>query len=355
MGAPRGTGSPSVLVSYVIPVYRPDPVRLGRCLGSLSRQGIPGGEWEAVLVADGEGEGASLLGSGAPGPFPCRVVVQAHGGVSRARNRGLREARGEYVVFVDCDDLLPDGAASILAGELSATGADFVAGNHTRVYGSRTEPVRRLVGGLLEGPACRGYLEEVFAPGADQGAVWGKAFRASFLRANAIRFNESLSNGEDYEFTVRCALAAGRVALTGEDVYSYVYNGASAVRAYDPDAPRRSLDTVSALSRLLGEGGRGVRGFDAFVLDRLVQLVVNWACHPGAGKGPLARRRDLAALVREPAFAAALSGRGPGAFGGARRALLLLLGARLYSPALLIGCLRQLQMNAYGLNAGGAA
>ena len=94
-------------LSVVIPTYnRCESLR--RTLDGLSRQTFPMSEFEAVVVSDGSTDGTpEMLAAYSPGaPFPLRAVTQPNSGPSAARNRGIREARHEVVVFLD-DDVEP--------------------------------------------------------------------------------------------------------------------------------------------------------------------------------------------------------------------------------------------------------
>lgn len=94
-------------LSVVIPTFnRKDSLR--RTLDGLARQTYPADAFEAVVVSDGSTDGtdALLADFAATSRYPLRPFTQANSGPARARNRGIDEARGEVVVFLD-DDVEP--------------------------------------------------------------------------------------------------------------------------------------------------------------------------------------------------------------------------------------------------------
>ncbi len=113
-------------LSVVIPTYnRRDSLRV--TLDGLARQSYPPDAFEAVVVSDGSTDGTNVLLAeyARTSPFALRPVAQANGGPARARNRGVEEARGAVVVFLDDDvepapDFLARHAAHHAAGDKEA-------------------------------------------------------------------------------------------------------------------------------------------------------------------------------------------------------------------------------------------
>jgi glycosyltransferase involved in cell wall biosynthesis len=106
-------GSPPQL-SLVIAAFN-DWVALETCLASVAGQrNAP--EFEVLVVDDGSATDAPTAISGRNEQFPLRVVRQTHAGIATARNRGVREARGDVVLFTDCDCVLDPDCLHELAG-----------------------------------------------------------------------------------------------------------------------------------------------------------------------------------------------------------------------------------------------
>jgi glycosyltransferase involved in cell wall biosynthesis len=102
-------------VSVIIPAHNPHASRLQRTLAGLRAQTLPVGQWETILVDNASTPPIDLTALTGAAPSNARVVGEPQLGLTAARRRGFREARGEYIVLVDDDNLLaPDYLATAL-------------------------------------------------------------------------------------------------------------------------------------------------------------------------------------------------------------------------------------------------
>ncbi len=123
-----------VTISVIVPVYN-KAASLAACMDSLFCQSLP--VKEVIVVDDGSTDGSlSVVERYAADPR-LHIVSQANAGVSAARNRGLAAASGEYVLFVDGDDLLDPEAVSIWSEILEQKRYDLICGGD-RVVADRT-------------------------------------------------------------------------------------------------------------------------------------------------------------------------------------------------------------------------
>src|SRR5204863_120826 len=114
-------------ISVVVPIYNVEAY-LEPCLESLAAQTHT--DFEAVLVDDGSTDGSAAIAEAFAQRDPrFRLVRQPNGGLSRARNTGIDHAKGEFLAFLDSDDMLPPNAYELLLGALDSTGSDFASGN----------------------------------------------------------------------------------------------------------------------------------------------------------------------------------------------------------------------------------
>ena len=106
-----------MLFSIIIPVYNVEKY-LRECLESVLCQTYE--DWETICINDGSTDGsATILEEYAAKDSRFKVISQANGGLSVARNSGLEAASGDYVLFLDSDDYLEKDALRIIADNLS--------------------------------------------------------------------------------------------------------------------------------------------------------------------------------------------------------------------------------------------
>ncbi len=199
------------MISAVVPVYKSEDSLLA-CVQSLMKQ--TGVEMEIILVDDGSPDDCpALCDALAREDGRIRVIHKENGGVSSARNRGVEEARGEYIFFADSDDYVePFILSELLKGMESA---DFViCGFHHHYIGKD----------VLKVPSVSGQTKkEDFLSLYGQGYLnmpWNKLYR----RELTGRFDEGLSLGEDLLFNLDYLSRAQRIYVVAKPLYHYIQN-----------------------------------------------------------------------------------------------------------------------------------
>lgn len=103
-------------LSVIIPAHNSHNGRLQRTLGGLRQQTLPADQWETLLVDNASAPALQPGAFGASSPVNMRIVCEPRLGLSHARRRGFLEARGEFVVLVDDDNVLaPDYLARVIS------------------------------------------------------------------------------------------------------------------------------------------------------------------------------------------------------------------------------------------------
>lgn len=126
------------LVSVVIPLYNAERF-VAEAMGSVLAQ--EGAEVEVIVVDDGSSDGSVAVAEGFGGRV--RVLRGEHAGIGPARNRGVDAATGEFVAFLDADDLwAPRKLAAQLAALTAANGPDLVFGMMQQFRGGPGEARR---------------------------------------------------------------------------------------------------------------------------------------------------------------------------------------------------------------------
>jgi CDP-glycerol glycerophosphotransferase len=214
-----GPLTPRPTLTLIVPVHDVVPY-LRRCLDSLTAD--PGDEVEVIVVDDASTDGtAEELHRIAASRPELRVISNAERvGPGRSRNRGLDEARGDYLWFVDGDDWLLDGAVPRVLARIEETGADVVLVDHVRTYpsGRTAESSSRHL--LLQAPTRPFRLAEWPDTVGVLHTPWNKVVQRSFLERQGIRFSASPVY-EDVSFTYQVLAAAERIAVVAEPGYAY--------------------------------------------------------------------------------------------------------------------------------------
>lgn len=202
----------------ILPVYA---VRdyLGDCLDSILGQCDGGTEVIAVDDASPDGCGAILDTRAAGDPRLQAVHLTENGGPGHARNVGLCRAAGEYVWFVDADDLLADGALAAVAARLEQDRPDLLLVDYeTLLPGGRAEPSPGVA--LLRG-APSGTFTIAEQPQLVHLTMtsWSKVIRREFLASLGTAFPAGIH--EDVPVTVAMLLHAGRIGALARVCYRY--------------------------------------------------------------------------------------------------------------------------------------
>lgn len=209
--------------SIVIPVHNAEKY-LNDCIDSIYNQDVA--DFEIIFVVNGsndESEDICLMARECHSNI--RVIVTDAVGVSSARNIGLREAQGEYIIFVDADDCLLPGALSAFE-ETCGDMPDMVTANYLRnktkhMSGRVSDPDKMTyMRAMLDAPAYFSELDLTWQPIVTY-CVFAKAFRRQFLVDNGIYFDTDLAIGEDFIFSMKSALSAKVIRCADEAVYYY--------------------------------------------------------------------------------------------------------------------------------------
>lgn len=127
----------SELISVIIPVYKAEPY-LAACVESVLAQTYQ--DFEIILVDDGSPDNCPrMCDEFAARDSRIRVIHKENGGVSSARNAGIEAAKGEYLAFLDSDDLWTPVFLERLYAALTQTGADFAVCLFRRFQGEPPE------------------------------------------------------------------------------------------------------------------------------------------------------------------------------------------------------------------------
>lgn len=214
----------SVKVTIAIAVYNVERY-IGKCLDSVLNQDFDDYE---ILVVDDRGTDNSIdivkkTSKFHPSGDRIRVVHhEKNCGTGEVRNTCIKEAKGEFLFFMDGDDYLAPNSISLLYGSMISNSADIVMGNHQRLLpdGTIVNTSNYIPGRIESQYAIAQWIHEN-GTNYYPVATWNKLFRTSFLRENCISC-VSWHRQEDILFALQTAFVAKSINTIPDVTYYWV-------------------------------------------------------------------------------------------------------------------------------------
>lgn len=221
-------------ISVIVPVYKVEAY-LDRCVESILAQTYT--DFELILVNDGSPDNCpAMCDAWTAKDSRITVIHQANGGLSAARNAGIAMAQGDYLCFVDSDDVIRADTLSLLMEYLSREGADVAMGKLTR-FATDNELIEMMVprdeetATVLSGEdALHGFFDSAL-PASRLVSACGKLFRRSLFE----RIKFPVGRLFEDEFTTYLLYARSEhVVLVEAPLYFYFINDGGITRNLTP-------------------------------------------------------------------------------------------------------------------------
>ncbi|GFR36227.1 glycosyltransferase family 2 protein [Thermobrachium celere] len=204
-----------MILSIIIPAYNVEKY-IKRTISSLSKQ--CNNECEVIIVDDGSQDNTYYISKNFIKEYKLsnfRLIKKENGGVSSARNAGLKEARGKYVMFLDGDDFVSDDFVTTLFKSIEDYDADIICwafdvveedGKIYRKYFDNYDSKLQIIEGELA-------FYNIYSK--KRMWIWtGSAiYKKSLLDEYKLSFVEGCNNGEDQEFIIKSLINAKRYYL----------------------------------------------------------------------------------------------------------------------------------------------
>lgn len=214
-----------IAVSVIVPVYNVEKY-LARCLDTLINQRL--NNIEIICVNDGSTDNsARVLDEYSKNDSRIIVINQQNGGLSVARNTGMKYAKGEYIGFVDSDDWVDLDFYEKLYNAAIRNECDIAVADFIRQHPKRKKKRLNIKEEkVYETPedkylACKTYRE---------GCVWNKIYKTEFLKEIKLEFVPGMYY-EDRDFTVRSLYYSKKLVTVPDTYYDYFVNPKSIVKS----------------------------------------------------------------------------------------------------------------------------
>ena len=306
------------LVSIIIPVFNTDAALLTRSVQSALNQSFL---LEVIVVDDGSRTAvAHRIDNLARCSDLVRVIHKKNEGVSSARNVGLTNARGEYVAFLDADDVLADGFCYNAVSYMCQSHCDVLFGcmeyefltGHTIYMGNPELGDSYVDFGANGIEAIKGSLfnSQAMTRVGLSPAMYVSQCAALYSREviGSHRFDETIKISEDRLFNFEVLSECATVAITGQVWYRYIQNASSASQSFRLNAKEDLLNTANAIDSLKKVDSLMSDDLDIGIAECFQQTLNFTIVHHGFNqKMGIGRRDYVKQLMAEPLYASAFA------------------------------------------------
>ena len=209
-----------IKLSIIVPVYNVESY-IRPCIESIFTQGLNTNDFELILINDGTQDNSfAQISDILQDNSNVFVIEQSNQGLSAARNTGMKYAKGEYILFVDSDDLLaPYTLPSLIISAIDSRADILIADYQSMTDG---EISKRLPVEQLQGDSEAKYGSDIFLEFLElrECYVWRTLYRRDFLERNNLSFIKGIYF-EDIVFTTNCYLKAAHAVRVHKVFYIY--------------------------------------------------------------------------------------------------------------------------------------
>ena len=261
--------------SIVIPVYKVEEY-LDECVRSVLGQTYS--NMEVILVDDGSPDRCGqMCDDWARKDHRVCVIHQENGGLSAARNTGIRNARGEYLLFLDSDDWWEsDSVLDAVAKQLECTPVDVLSFNYRKSFNGVPQPT--YFEETLASSQQAEDLQQIVQQDRWINGACNKALSRKMLTENRLYFRLGITS-EDIDWTLRVALTAETFAFANICVFVYRQHSASISHTVAPKNVRMLCDNVLTCVRLLDDADamkqEALKPYVAYQYGTLIYNVAN--------------------------------------------------------------------------------
>lgn len=275
-------------ISFIIPIYNVEKY-LTCCLESIISQNTD--EIEIICINDGSTDNSlNILNSYQKKVANLKVINQINSGVSIARNRGLKEAKGEYIFFVDADDFLPEDAIGNILEQIKKINFDILVFAHNFI-----SPQNETNNNLLDLELYLNKKElKYFIPFLY--CIWDKVYKKEFLDKNHIKFIKDMKTAEDGIFNLHCLYNNPKIEFFNGICYNYRQlreGSATSNISIETEIKALKYSLKDILFRNANEN------YKVVTIEKYIKGILYWFNHPILATKKKANKKKLKKLYKE--------------------------------------------------------
>ena len=217
-----------VQITVAIPCYNGEKT-IERCVESILAQTYT--NYELLIINDGSKDNTpAVIEELAKKDSRIRIITQENRGLSATRNRGIEEAKGEYISFIDADDYICPDYLDRLYTAITATGADLAVCK----YYTSEQPDKD--GGVYTIDRSTMYKELLIPNDNIAAFAWNRLYKLDIINDAGLRYDARIYGNEDALFNYQYLKYCDKVAVVDKALYHYIINTGSIMfsKGYNP-------------------------------------------------------------------------------------------------------------------------
>lgn len=336
-----------VKISIVVPVYNVPEQYLKKCLNSLIEQTYK--NIEIIVVDDGSTDlSSTVCDEYSEKDSRLNVIHKKNGGLSAARNTGVENAHGAWVMFVDGDDWIAPQMCEHMINVAEKESVDLVMCGMVKEYSRNSYPYKyNLEEKVYEGKECK-YLQELLLHYNSNIAVaYCKLISRSLLIENSIMHNSELRQGaEGLEFNIRLFEVVKSAYFINKCYYHYVYNDNSISASHNENNHRFVINCFRKIKKQINESPNRenlLHWFNNRVLYIILTTAISGYFSPSNKENYKEKKRKYIEYLEQDIVKEALYSKDYQELSKTRRLTLTLIKHRMFLAVQFIAIVRRMQ------------
>ena len=332
------TKASNPLISVIVPVYNVEKY-LDACIKSIVNQTYQ--NLEIILVDDESPDNCpKMCDEWAKKDNRIKVIHKKNGGVSSARNLGIKNCIGSYIAFIDSDDWVEENYISSLYDAIINSNAQVALCSYNRVVGEHIEKVLITKKTIVVNP--KEYLINTLNPQTGFGFCHMKLYESKCIKN--ISFNEELKIGEDALYNLMVSKEIKNAVITNNCIYNYRINSNSVVKRFDPEYITKFLKSMETNKEYIINNYKDetiIQNLYNFIAFHVMLIAVNYCFNKSVEKKN--QKRKLIEVCNIDIFKESIRKSNYNKLSFSKKIMLFTLKHKLYLMTKLICTIRQSQ------------
>lgn len=251
-------------LSIIIPLYNKEKY-IERCLQCLLNQGLSSIDYEIIIVDDGSKDSSVVTVKNyvnINGISNLKLIQQVNQGPSAARNNGLLKAEGDYLYFLDADDLLSKNALNVLLSLSKENDLDILEFDTKEIEEEKLTELPLIEFKEKNISITKGTT--FIAENDLRNQAWRYLIKRKFLLDTGIIFLEDMRAYEDLIFTANVFLLSNKTSKVSIDAHRYIKVAESIVTTKNP---KKNLEFILGMVKAVEELDKLIKNYDASLIE----------------------------------------------------------------------------------------